>query len=262
MNYTLITGSTSGIGLDFARRLAKLGHNVFLVSNQEKELLSVSAELEKDFGIKTKILFIDLAREEAAYEVFDFCQKENIKVNILVNNAGMFFFKYFSNTDISLITKILYLHVFTPVLLCKLFSDEMKKSGEQCHILNMSSIAAYMKLPTITLYGSTKALLKNFSNAIYEELLHSNISVTTVCPGAVATDLYNLSEKYKKLGVKLGIIIPPEKLVEKAISKMFKRKKQYIPAPVVNRPAIWLTSHLPSFIIQIIMRKIEPLMKI
>jgi short-subunit dehydrogenase len=254
--YALVTGGSSGIGLAFSRRLAELGHNILLVSNQRHELEIVASELHVNFGIKTATLFIDLARQEAAQEVFDFCQQHNFEVEILINNAGIFYFKYIYETDISLINKILSLHIITPALMVKLFSKSMieRKNG---YIMNISSIAAWMKFPGIAFYGATKAFVRNISMGIGEEFCRSNVSITVVCPGAVATDLYNLSSKYQRLGIRLGIIIPPEKLAKRAIKKMFKRRKQYIPSPLVNRSAIWLCNHLPHFLIQAIKQKID-----
>ncbi|MDR1757647.1 MAG: SDR family NAD(P)-dependent oxidoreductase [Bacteroidales bacterium] len=258
--YALVTGASSGIGFALSKRLAELGHNILLVSNQQERLQTAADEIKQTFGVETAKLFIDLARQDAAQEVFDFCQNNNFNIDILINNAGMFFFKNIYQTDLSQINKILNLHVITPSLLCKLFAAKMRENGSG-YIMNISSIAAYMKLPYITFYGATKAFLKNFSRGLYEELCPHNISVTTVCPGAVGTDLYDLSDKNKQLGVKIGIIIPPEKLAKKAIDKMFKHKRQYIPTPIVNRPAIWLTANLPHRLIQASQKKINKIMK-
>jgi len=258
--YALVTGASSGIGLALSRRLAEIGHNILLVSNQQEQLQTAADEIKQTFGVETAKLFIDLARQEAAQEVFDFCQNNNFNIDILINNAGIFFFKNIYQTDLSQINKILNLHVVTPALLCKLFAEKMRENGSG-YIMNIASIAAYMKLPYITFYAATKAFLKNFSRGLHEELCADNVSVTTVCPGAVATNLYNLSDANKQLGIKSGVIITPDKLAKRAISKMFKRKRQYIPTPIINRPAIWLTSHLPHWLIQASQKEINKRMK-
>jgi len=250
--FALITGASSGIGLAFSKELASRGHNIFLVSNQQVELENAAQELREKYNVSAETLFIDLARAEAAQEVFEHCKNNNFEIEILINNAGMFFFKTIDTADSSLVSKILFLHIFTPTHLSKLFATEWKNSQKSGFIMNIASIAAWMKLPGISLYGSTKAYVKNFSRAIREEFDAKQISVTTICPGAVATTLYNLSEKYQKIGIKSGIIITPKRLAKRAVNKMLKRKKQYIPSPIVNRPAITLTAHLPHFLIQFI----------
>ena len=257
MKFALVTGASSGIGLAFARELASRGFNTLLVSNQQVELENSAKELREKYNVSAEILFIDLARQEAAQEVFKHCQKNGFEIEILINNAGIFFYKTIDNVDNTLINKILYLHVFTPTLLCKLFATDWKNSQKKGFIINISSIAAWMKFPGISLYGATKSYVRTFSWAIREEFDHKQISVTTVCPGAVATDLYNLSAKYQKIGVNLGIIIPPAKLAKRAVNKMFKRKKQYIPSGLVNKSAICATAKLPHFLIQFIKKYVD-----
>jgi len=261
MKFALITGASSGIGLAYSRELASRGYNILLVSNQQVELENAAQELREKYNVAAETLFIDLARQEAAQEVFDHCQKNGFEIEILINNAGMFFYKTLDEVDNSLLDKILYLHIFTLAHLCKLFCTDWKNSQKSGYIINMASIAAFMKLPGISLYGATKAFVKNFSQGIREEFDHKQISVTAVCPGAVATDLYNLSAKYQKIGINLGIIIPPAKLAKRAVNKMFKRKKQYIPSGLVNRPAIALTAKLPHFLIQFIKKYVDGLIK-
>ncbi|MDR0829183.1 MAG: SDR family NAD(P)-dependent oxidoreductase [Prevotellaceae bacterium] len=254
--FALITGASSGIGLAYSKRLAELHYNLLLVSNQQQQLDDLAAEISERYGVQTATLFIDLARETAAQEVFDFCNSNDFEIEILINNAGMFFFKPMYDVDIKRVSAMLYLHVVTPALLCKLFGGQMQKR-QSGHILNMSSMAAWMKLPTISIYGPTKAFMRNFSLAIREEFFDDNVKVLAVCPGAVATGLYNLSEKYQKLGIKLGIIIQPEKLAKKAINQLFKGKKQYIAGGFINYLAIFFTHRLPHFLTQIIWRKIR-----
>jgi len=261
MKFAIVTGASSGIGLAYSRELASRGYNILLVSNQQVELETAAQELREKYNVSAETLFIDLARQEAAQEVFDHCKNSGFEIEILINNAGIFFYKTLDEVDSSLINKMLYLHIFTPTLLSKLFVTDWKNSQKSGYIINMASIAAWMKLPGISLYGATKAYVRSFSQGIREEFNSKQISVTAVCPGAVATDLYNLSAKYQKIGVNLGIIIPPAKLAKRAVNKMFKRKKQYIPSGLVNRPAIALTAKLPHFLIQFIKKYVDGLVK-
>jgi short-subunit dehydrogenase len=257
MRFALITGASSGIGLAFSRELASRGFNILLISNQAIELNNAGKELREKYKICIETLVVDLAHAEAAQEVFEHCKKNYFEIEILINNAGIFFYKDISKTDKSLINKILYLHIFTPTLLSKLFATDWKNAQKSGFILNMVSIAAYMKFPGITLYEATKAYLRTFSHSICEEFDRKQISVTTICPGAVATDLYNLSSKYQKLGVRIGIIITPEKLAKNAVNQMFKRKKQYIPAGFINRITIGFTAKMPHFFIQKIKKFVD-----
>lgn len=112
---------------------------------------------------------------------------------------------------------MLYLHVTTPTQLCYYFGQEMKKRRHG-YILNMSSLSCWLPYPGITLYASTKRYLKSFSRGLRSELLDYGVSVTVLCPGAVATNLYNLSDNLKTLAIRLGIMMRPEKLAKKGLT--------------------------------------------
>jgi short-subunit dehydrogenase len=125
------------------------------------------------------------------------------------------------------------------------------------YILNMASIAAWMMMPGITLYNSTKSFLYCFSRAMNRETIEHGVSITTICPGAVATGLYNLSPRYIALGVRLGIIMPPRRLAVLALNKMFKRKREYIPAGFINRLFILIVKSMPEWMIRKFRKKIR-----
>ena len=253
----LVTGASSGIGRAISRELARRGHDLFLVSNEKEKLAEAAAEIEAEFHVKTLHLFCDLACRNSAQELFDYCTSNNIIVSILVNNAGIFFFRDVTNTAPERIETMLNLHVFTPTLLCRFFSEQMILENRRGYILNMASIAAWMMMPGLTLYNSTKSYVRCFSRAMRNEVYTRGIGITTVCPGAVATGLYNLPEKYLNLGIRLGIIITPEKLAQKALNKMFKKRAEYIPGGLLNRLFICIIQSLPERLIRRIKRYID-----
>jgi short-subunit dehydrogenase len=253
--YALITGASSGIGLAFAERLAQLGHNLFLVSNQKAILEEKGAKLQKNYSIEVLTLELDLAEENSAQNLFQYAQNQSIEVDILINNAGVFTFSEVVDTAPDKITQILYLHVFTTTLLCRLFAQQMLKSGRQCYILNMSSLAAWMAVPSIALYSSTKAYLRHFSRTMHEELYHSNVSLTVACPGGVATNLYGASNKILKTGLKWKVLSTPQKSANCALKAMFKKKKQCIGGSFINKIMQLFAPHLPHFVLQIIKKK-------
>ena len=142
---------------------------------------------------------------------------------------------------------MLYLHVFTPTRLCLLFGQEMKLR-QHGYILNMSSIPAWLAYPGINVYGATKRYLKQFSRGLHTELYDYGVGVTAVCPGAVDTDLYNLTRKLRRCLVRLGVMLPPEKLVRTAVDAMFRRKAVVIPG-MLNRITLPIVRLIPhSFI--------------
>ncbi len=147
-----------------------------------------------------------------------------MSVDILVNNAGMFFFEELTSGNEPKALTMMRLHMFTPSRLCILFGEEMKKRGYG-YIINMSSMAAQLPCPGITVYSATKAYLKSFGKSLYFEMRPYGVGVTTVCPAAIATPLYKLKPSLLKLGVNIGLIGTPQWLVRKALKGMLKKKR-------------------------------------
>ena len=212
------------MGLEYAKQLAEIGCNLLLVSNQKEELKKVSEDLQREKTIRVIPHYQDLATETAAEELLSFCQAENLQIDILINNAGMFFFEELTTENEVKALTMLRLHVFTPTRLCILFGEEMKKRGYG-YLINMSSMAAKLPCPGITIYSATKAYLKSFGKSLYFEMRPYGVGVTTVCPAAIATPLYRLKPSLLKLGVRIGLIGTPQWLVRKALNGMIRKKR-------------------------------------
>lgn len=249
----LITGGSSGMGLEFARQLAAKGHDLLLVSNQQEELAKTAAELSQAYGVKVIGRYQDLAKETAADELFGYCQAENLQIDILINNAGMFFFEELSTENEAKALTMMRLHMFTPTRLCVLFGEEMKKRGSG-YILNMSSMAAKLPCPGITIYSATKAYLKSFGKSLYFEMRPYGVGVTTVCPAAIATPLYKLKPSLLKLGVNIGLIGTSQWLVRRALRRMFHHRRVVKPG-MMNYYLPPLIAILPKRLVDLLWRK-------
>ena len=225
----LITGGSSGMGLEYARALAKKGYDLILVSNRPAELVSSSSSLSEEFNVKVEGRFQDLATPEAADELFDWCSSRGILPDILINNAGMFFFKELEETDLGKVQSMINLHVSTITRLSILFGGAMKKRGSG-YILIVSSMAARLPVPGITIYSATKAYLRSFGKSLSFELRPYGVGVTTVCPAAIATPLYNLDPSLMKLGVRTRFIHTPRWLVRRALRAMFRKRRLASPS--------------------------------
>ena len=252
-SWALVTGASSGMGLEYVRQLGAMGCNVLMVSNQEKELHQYADAFNRQFNAEFRPLFCDLSRLEAADELDSYCEENGLKIDILINNAGMFFFHelkgdYCRKSDI-----MLRLHILTPARLCEIFGNRMKERGGG-YILNVSSVAAKMQFPGMVTYGSTKAFLYSFSRSLYYEMKPYHVGVTTICPGAVDTSLYSVLpqiDKLFKVGKKLGVVMTPDKLVRKALRAMFRKKRSVVPgfinhffAPIVNLLPVWAVNRI------------------
>lgn len=217
------------MGLEFSRELAARGYDLLLVSNREDELEGAAATLSEEYPVKVRTHFQDLARQEAADVLFDWCSSEGISPDVLVNDAGIFFFKELQVSDLDRVQAMINLHVTTVTRLCILFGDKMKERGSG-YILNVSSMTARIPAPGLTVYSATKAYLRSFGRSFSFELEPYGVRMTTVCPAAVATPLYRIDPKWMKACVRIGLIRKPGWLARKALNAMFRGRKMLSPA--------------------------------
>ena len=249
----LVTGASSGIGLEYARELCIRGYDVVMVSNEQERLAQHAVEFARMYGVQTWPLYLDLSLPDAAEHLHGFCVALGLQVEVLVNNAGIFRLKHVVNLSVAIVRTMLMLHMNTVVLLCRYFGEDMKKRGKG-YILNMSSMSAWFPYPGISLYASTKCFLKSFSRAFRLEMLDYGVNVTTVCPGAIATDLYNLPLHLQRLAVRIGVMMKPDTLARRALNGMFRHRAQMIPG-VINYFFIGILSLLPYGVVRWGMRK-------
>lgn len=224
--YALITGASSGIGLEISKILGAKGYNLILVSNQGKELVELANQLSDQHQIKTCFFECDLSKDGAAQEVFKFCI--DFEVEVLINNAGFFFFGEAVEANHELAVKMLNLHVRTTSLMCTLFGKLMK-NRKKGYILNTSSISAYKDFPGIAYYGSSKSYIKSFTRSLRTELKRYGIHVTCLLPGATATNLYDPNVVNVPKAKKLGIMLSAEKVARKGIKALFNNRSKVVP---------------------------------
>ena len=260
---SLVTGASSGIGLQYATALARDYHSdLLLVSNQKEELSRVAADLAAQYGVKTTAHFADLSLPDAAENLFQWTKDQGLVVDVLINNAGVFFFNPYIETSMKRIELMLQLHVITVAKLTRLFAEDMAKRSDSYqaagrsmkgYILNMSSMSAWMAMPGIQTYNASKAFIYNFSKSLWYEFKPLGVGITVMAPGAVDTALFGLSPKLRKLAVNLTVSIPPEKLVKRALKKLFKNKKADTPG-FLNWLATPLLKHTPDWLLFLAMK--------
>ena len=224
MKTALVTGASSGMGLEFARQLAQMGYALAIVSNQEKELADAAERIQTEFGVTVRSLCIDLAQHGIAEKVLEWCPAPDV----LVNNAGIFFMEYLGTENLGKVRTMMTLHMETVTEMCILAGAQMKEKGGG-HILNMSSMTARIPAPGIAVYSSTKAYLKTFGKSLSYELRPFGVSVTTVCPAAVDTGLYPLGDHLRRFLRRIGLIRTPGWLVRRSLKAMFRGRRIFSP---------------------------------
>lgn len=185
-NTALITGASNGIGLELARLHAQKGGDLVLVARSENKLNQLKDELEQNYNVKTHVLALDLTEDNAAQQVFEQTEQAGLTIDILINNAGFGGHGKFHERQFEQDHSMMQLNMVALTQLTHLYMQGMVKRNKG-QILNVSSTASFMPGPLQAVYYATKAFVTSFSQAIAEELSDTNVTVTALCPGAVAT---------------------------------------------------------------------------
>ena len=252
-HFALVTGASSGMGLEFARQLAQRGYNLLMVSNVP-EIHDAAKEVSKIDPQLTIIgLVMDLGQQSSARELYEYTRTQELEIEVLVNNAGVYHDKDILDDSEGFTSLIMNLHMYTPAMLCYLFGQEMRERGKG-YILNVCSVTSKMAAQRLGTYGGTKAFLSHFTRALHIELRKYGVHVTDVSPGAVDTGLYNIKPVYTKIGKCLGIIVSPETLVRRALRALFRgRVKTTIPT-IFWRVLCFIILLIPTCLLRLIRR--------
>lgn len=214
----LITGASSGIGLDMARELDKIGYDLVLVSRDKEKLEKAKEKLE---GKNIEIIPMDLENPENCKRLYKMVQD----VDILINNAGFGTFGNFIETDLDKEISLINTNITAVHILTKLYLKDMVKKNRG-HILNVASIAGFMPGPLMESYYASKAYVVRLTEGIRAELKKSksNVKLSLLCPGPVNTNFNNVA------GVKFNLhSLSSEKVAKYAINKMLKGKFMIVP---------------------------------
>lgn len=215
----LITGASSGIGLDMAKYLATMKCELILVARDKEKL----ERIQESLPTKVTIIVADLSNEQKVKELYVLTKNE--KIDILINNAGFGVFGNFTETDVNKELEMIDTNIKAVHLLTKFFVKDMEKNNFG-YILNVASSAAFQPGPLMATYYATKSYVYQLSAALYYEQKKkkTNVHVSVLCPGPVDTNFNNVA------GVKFGVKPLKSTYVAKyAIDKMFKNKMLIIP---------------------------------
>ncbi|MBK7440381.1 MAG: SDR family oxidoreductase [Bacteroidetes bacterium] len=233
MPTALITGASSGIGLEFAKIHAAKGGDLILVARSGDKLEQLKTDLINSHPIKVHIVVKDLGAPNAAQEVYDEVKKLNLQVDYLINNAGFGDFGLFLNTSWDKEQQMMQLNMIALSQLTKLFVKDMaaRKSGK---ILNIASTASFQPGPTMAIYYATKAFVYYFSSALYNELKPYGISVTSFHPGPTKTGFQDAADMHSSRLLKLVPVPEALPVAKKGYAAMMKGKRTATPGLINN----------------------------
>jgi len=221
----VITGATSGIGAAYARRLAKDGYDLVITGRRKEIIQKLADELTKQYSIKVEVIIAELSNDNDFQKLVDVVKtKEDIE--ILINNAGYSGgLKHSVDIDNSEHEKMIKVHEIIPIRLISVIVPEMIKRGRG-NIINVSSMGAFLPLPSGGVYGATKAFLYNYSQSLYMELKDKGIKVQVLCPGVTQTDFGKnyYSKEFLDQVLKMMKMMPAEKVVDYSLKCLKKNK--------------------------------------
>jgi hypothetical protein len=192
----LITGASSGIGLELARRFAADHSDLVLVARNTSALETLAAALRREHGIEVCVLTADLARPESPQRIFDELQGRGVTVDVLVNNAGFGLHGGFADLPLDRQLEIIQVNVAALVALTRLFLPDMVRR-RRGGILNVGSVAGFIPGPNMAVYYASKAFVQSFSEALFEELRGAGVSVTNLCPGPTETNFSQVARSFQ-----------------------------------------------------------------
>ena len=224
--YALITGASSGIGLEIAKSLAKRNFNLVLTARSEETLKELSKEIAANFSVKVDYISCDLINKEAPQQLYDFCNEKGYQIEMLVNNAGYSIPTSFDQTPMEEEEEFIRVLGIAVISLCKQFINDMLERG-QGRIMIVSSVAAFAPPSSIqTLYGPIKTFMNRFSESLNRNYNHKGITSTAVCPGYTITNFHDASGVQKEMDSVPGFMKKKSKQVaEEAVIATLKGKK-------------------------------------
>ncbi|HEX2015829.1 MAG TPA: SDR family oxidoreductase [Solirubrobacteraceae bacterium] len=230
----LVTGASSGIGLEFARALAARGHGVTLVARRAERLEELADELRTRFSVRAEVIPTDLSDQDACANLVEEIARRGLTVDVLVNNAGFGIYSAFARSDLQREFEQLAVLIGAVVQLNGLILPGMVQRG-QGTIINVSSTAGLQPLPGNGTYAACKAFVLFHSEAMHSELRGSGVTVTAVCPGPVRTGFQETSEPLFADRLPKFVWRSPERVARDGLRAAERGKRMVIPGgPVVR----------------------------
>lgn len=244
-SWALVTGASDGIGVHFCRELAGRGYNLVLVARREDRLREVGAELNAAFGVDTKVLPCDLAAPLAAHDLYEQVCALGVRIDVLVNNAGLLYNGYFDRIELSKQEDLLAVNVVALTALTHLFSRDMLGRGRG-RILNVSSTAAWVGIPQQNVYSASKAYVLSFTLALADELKSRGcgVTATALCPSYTATKMLDNPDQGPKLSVPSALVSEPEVVARQGIESCLRGEAMVTPG-LSNRFSMGMIQMMP-----------------
>jgi len=250
----LITGASSGIGLELAELFAADGSDLVLVARREDRLKELADRLETEYGVKVHVLPKDLSEPKAPDEIFAQLKKEKIQVDVLVNNAGFGVKGIIPEIDLDQQLDMVQVNVKALTHLTRLFLPGMIERGYG-GVLNVGSLAAFQPGPNLAVYFATKAYVLSYTEALAEEISNPDIKISCLAPGPVRTEFGEKSDLEDSLLFKVSLM--DSEPVVRAGYEGFRKGKVIVIPGLKQQIVPFLNRFTPRSVVRKIAKKLN-----
>ena len=248
MKQAIITGASKGLGKALAHQLAEKGYDLLLVARSEKILAELADHISEKYNVQAYSLALDLSDVRSSKAIYDWCVQGQFNPAVLINNAGYACWGFFDTLSIDQQQQMLQVNTGSLVNLTHVLLPLLKQQPS-AYIMNVASTAAYQAVPTMALYAASKAFVKSFSRGLRYELRKTNVSVTCLSPGPMATNFIQQAGMEAMQETAKKFEMPAEEVAKKGLNAMFSRKSESIPG-LVNYLTVKFSNILPDALLE------------
>lgn len=236
--HVLITGASSGLGLEMARQLARdHGANLVLVARRRDRLEALSSEISREFGVQTAVIAADMTRADDVERVFREAT-EGREIHAAILNAGVTFFGHALDITDGELDALVQTNVVSTVKLTNAFTRYLLDRHSDGGVMLVSSVAGVSPLPFQAVYGASKAFLNSYTQALAEELRGSAVSVSAFVPGGIDTEMMVKSGITGSSDSLKAFLMPVDRCARLAIEGFQRREVFYVPGPLYKLAAL------------------------
>lgn len=225
--WVLVTGASSGLGVEFAKLFAERNANLVLVARRVEPMEQLAQALRKEQSVQVLVIGMDLSQPGAATELKAQLDARSIGIEVLVNNAGFGVYGEFLDQPVQKITEMTRVNVMALTELTHVFGREMANRGRG-QILLVASVLGYQAVPGYAAYAASKAYVLLLGEALHQELAPRGVSVTTVSPGTTATAFGAIAGEKSSLLLK-ALRMKPQVVAKTAVSAAMRDKASVVP---------------------------------
>lgn len=212
----VVTGASSGLGVEFAKAFAARGANLVLVARREDRLNTLASEITQKHSVQVETLVLDLSLADSGDKLLAELRQRNLNVDILVNNAGFGTGGRIANENRDRVKEEINLNVLTLTDLTIGVLPSMLRQNFGV-IINVASTASYQPVPGLAVYSATKAYVRSFTEALWGELDKTGVRAITLSPGATATEFFDVAGT-----TPAGKLVDPARVIQTVLNELDK----------------------------------------